>query len=71
MFTTVVSQSNHRNLAVLRAVAAGRAEVSCSCEPDLLIDGLPCCDHAVAGQLTRAGLLAAEPVRSEHGCQRR
>ncbi len=54
-----------RVLAMLRAVAAGRAEVSCSCEPDLYIDGLGCCDQYTAHQLARGGLIrpaAAGPV---------
>lgn len=46
-----------RVLAMLRAVAAGRAEVSCSCEPDLYIDGLGCCDQYTAHQLARGGLI--------------
>lgn len=46
-----------RKLAILRAVAAGRAELSVSCEPDLYIEGLCCCDQYTAHQLARAGLL--------------
>lgn len=46
-----------RGLAFLRAVAAGRAELSVSCEPDLYIDGLSCGDQYTAHQLARAGLL--------------
>ena len=33
-----------RGIAMLRAVAAGRAKVTRSAEPDLFVDGLPCCD---------------------------
>lgn len=51
------NQLNHRMIAMLRAVAAGRAELGCSCEPDLRVDGLPCCDQAAARQLARAGLV--------------
>lgn len=46
-----------RVLAMLRAVAAGRAELTCSCEPDLFIDGLCCCDQYTAHQLARGGLI--------------
>lgn len=48
---------NRRAMAMLRAVGAGRAEVTCSCEPDLRVDGLPCCDQATAHELARAGLI--------------
>jgi hypothetical protein len=48
---------NHRALAMLRAVVAGRAELSCSQEPDLFIDGLPCCDQFTAHTLAHDGLI--------------
>jgi len=48
---------NRRALAMLRAIAAGRAELTCSCEPDLRIDGLPCCDQTTAHRLAREGLI--------------
>ncbi|OXM63795.1 hypothetical protein [Amycolatopsis vastitatis] len=48
---------NRRAMAMLRAVGAGRAELTCSCEPDLRVDGLPCCDQATAHELARAGLI--------------
>ncbi|GAA3578364.1 hypothetical protein GCM10022222_73930 [Amycolatopsis ultiminotia] len=51
------STLNGRALAMLRAVAAGRAELTCSREPDLRVDGLPCCDQATAHALARAGLI--------------
>jgi len=44
---------------MLRAVAGGRAELTTSCEPDLYVDGLCCCDHAAAAELVRAGLVRA------------
>ena len=47
------------HLAILRAVATGRAEVTCSCEPDLYVDGLPCCNQLIVHQLAHAGYLAA------------
>jgi hypothetical protein len=52
---------NHRALSMLRAVVAGRAQISCSTEPDLFIDGVPCCDQYTAHLLAHAGLI--EPVR--------
>ncbi|HEV8561355.1 MAG TPA: hypothetical protein VGR06_33970 [Actinophytocola sp.] len=48
---------NHRALAMLRAVADGRAELSCSREPDLFIDGVPCCDQFTAHGLAHDGLI--------------
>ncbi|HEY6422273.1 MAG TPA: hypothetical protein VIY28_03300 [Pseudonocardiaceae bacterium] len=46
-----------RGLAMLRAVSDGRAELACSCEPDLFIDGLCCCDQYTAHRLATAGLI--------------
>lgn len=46
-----------RDRAILRAVATGRAEMTCSCEPDLFIDGLCCCDQHAAHRLAHAGLI--------------
>lgn len=54
-------QLSHRALAMLRAAAAGRAQLTSSCEPDLYVDGLPCCDQPAARALTHAGLL--QPAR--------
>ncbi|GAA5107915.1 hypothetical protein [Haloechinothrix salitolerans] len=48
---------SHRTVAMLRAVAAGRAVMTCSAEPDLFIDGLPCCDQFAAHELTHHGLV--------------
>jgi hypothetical protein len=48
-----------REFAMLRAIAAGRADITCSCEPDLFIDGLACCDQSAAHHLARAGLVRA------------
>ncbi|WP_020666803.1 hypothetical protein [Amycolatopsis nigrescens] len=53
-------QLNHRERATLRAVALGTAEISCSCEPDLFIDGLACCDQATAHRLAARGLVLPE-----------
>lgn len=52
---------NPRERATLRAVADGDAEISCSSEPDLFVQGLPCCDQATARRLARLGLI--EPTR--------
>lgn len=49
---------SHRGRNLLRAVAAGRAEMTCSCEPDIYIDGLPCCDQYTSHALARRGLVA-------------
>lgn len=49
--------SNRRALAMLRAVAAGRAEITLSCEPDLFIDGISCCDQAMSRLLAHDGLV--------------
>ncbi|RZQ64708.1 hypothetical protein [Amycolatopsis suaedae] len=53
-----VIQLNHRERATLRAVAGGHAQMSCSCEPDLFIDGLACCDQSTAHRLAHLGLLS-------------
>jgi hypothetical protein len=42
---------------MLTAVAAGRAEVTGGTEPDLYVDGLPCCDRMATHDLVHAGLL--------------
>lgn len=54
---------NHRARAMLRAIAAGRAEVTRSSEPDLRVDGLLCCDQVAARELAHAGLL--RPARRD------
>jgi hypothetical protein len=51
-----------RAAAILRTIAQGRATISSSCEPDLFVDGLPCCDQQTVRGLARAGLL----TRTEH-----
>jgi hypothetical protein len=55
---------NNRAISMLRAVVAGRAQISCSSEPDLFIDNMPCCDQYTAHMLAHAGLI--EPA-SEGG----
>lgn len=53
------SELSHRERTTLFAIAAGRAEITCSCEPDLFIDGLAYCDQFTAHRLVRKGLVAA------------
>ncbi len=48
---------NHRVLAMLRAIDAGRAQLTCSAEPDLFVDGMPCCDQFTAHTLAHQGLI--------------
>lgn len=48
---------SRRSVAMLRAVAAGRARLSHGSEPGLHVDGLPCCDQFSSHELVRAGLI--------------
>lgn len=48
---------NHRARSILRAVVAGRAHISRSSEPDLYIDGVPCCDQYLAHTLAHEGFI--------------
>ena len=50
---------SRRAIAMLKAIADGRAELRCSCEPDLRVDGLSCCDQNTAHDLAHAGLVRA------------
>jgi hypothetical protein len=50
---------SRRDLAVLRAVAAGRCQMSGASGGSLTVDGLCCCDQFAAPRLTGAGLIAA------------
>lgn len=59
----------NRHMAFLRAVADGRATLSCSCEPDLFIDGLSCGDQPLAHQLVRIGLIAAQELNPNTGAR--
>lgn len=58
MFAAPYTELTHRHLAMLRAVGAGRCELSHSCEPDLFIDGRSCCDQLAARVLAKLGLVA-------------
>jgi hypothetical protein len=55
--TTTLPPVNFRTLAMLRAIGSGRAQVSCSQEPDLFIDGLSCGDQFAAHTLAHHGLV--------------
>ena len=59
---TTTSTLSGRDRAILRAVAAGGAELQLGTEPDLFFDGRCCCDQAAAHQLVRGdgGELAEE-----------
>jgi hypothetical protein len=59
MSATILSSPSHRDLAVLRSVAAGRCGISPTPGVFLTIDGLGCCDQFAAARLVRAGLIAA------------
>lgn len=50
---------NARERATLRAVARGSAEMTCSSEPDLFIDGLACCDQTTVHGLVHRGYIVA------------
>jgi len=57
MFTDPDSPLSHRALALLRATAAGRVELTCSSEPDFRVDQLACCDQSAARLLVHTGLI--------------
>jgi hypothetical protein len=56
---TTTSTLSGRDRAILRAVAAGGAELALGSEPDLFLEGRCCCDQPAAHHLVRAGLIAA------------
>ncbi len=56
---TTTSTLSGRDRAILRAVAAGGAELLLGTEPDLFFDGRCCCDQTAAHYLVHAGLIAA------------
>ena len=58
MSTTAAPLSN-RDKAVLRAVAAGRCEISRAAGGVLVVDGLCFADQFAGPRLTSAGLIAA------------
>lgn len=48
---------SNREVALLRATAQRRVELTCSSEPDLRVDALPFCDHPSARALVHRGLI--------------
>jgi AcrR family transcriptional regulator len=56
---TTTSTLSGRDRAILRAVAAGGAELQLGVEPDLFLDGRSCADQSAAHHLVHAGYLAA------------
>jgi hypothetical protein len=61
--TTTTTALSHRDRAVLRAIAAGRGEISDLTAVSLVIDGMSCCDQLVGPRLAQAGLIAASGAR--------
>jgi hypothetical protein len=61
---TSTAALNHRDRAVLRAVAAGRCELSATSGGTLVIDGLCFADQFAGPRLTAAGLIAAGAGRA-------
>jgi hypothetical protein len=56
---------SHRDRAILRAVAAGRCQISGGACAALTVDGVGCCDQFVGARLAGAGLIAAPGPRPE------
>lgn len=56
---TTTSTLSGRDRAILRAVAAGGAELALGIEADLYLDGRCCCDQSAAHHLVRAGMITA------------
>jgi hypothetical protein len=56
---TTTSTLSGRDRAILRAVAAGGAELQLGVEPDLFLDGRSCADQSAAHHLVHAGYLTA------------
>ncbi|MEJ3651629.1 hypothetical protein WEH80_01295 [Actinomycetes bacterium KLBMP 9759] len=62
MELTTNVQLTGRDRAILRAVAAGNAELAWGAEPDLFLEGRCCCDQVAAHRLARAGYIAPATV---------
>ena len=56
---TTTSALTARDRAILRAVAAGGAELQLGTESALFLDGRCCCDQSAAHHLVRTGLITA------------
>jgi len=65
--STTSVELSHRAMAMLRAVDAQRAQMSCSCEPDLFIDGFACCDQMTAHALAHSGYIKPADVTAATG----
>lgn len=50
----------NRDRELLRAVAAGRVELSCGSAPDFFVDGVAWCDQFGARGLVRDGLICQQ-----------
>ena len=61
---TTITTLNHRDRAVLRAVAAGRCEIPAGSSGALIVDGLCFSDQFAGRRLTTAGLIAASAGRA-------
>jgi hypothetical protein len=61
---TSTAALNPRDRAVLRAVAAGRCEISATAGRTLVVDGLCFADQFAAPRLTAAGLIASGTGRA-------
>lgn len=57
MATAAHAELTYRHYALLRAVAASRCQLTCSCEPDLYVDGRSCADQQAGHLLVHAGLI--------------
>jgi hypothetical protein len=65
MNTTVAATVSNRDRAVLRAVAAGRCQMSGGSGPTLVIDGMCYADQFAGARLTGAGLIAVPRSAAE------
>jgi hypothetical protein len=59
MASTITTSWSNRDLAILRAVAAGRCRASGEFVGSLVVDGLCVADQFSGRRLTQAGLIAA------------
>ncbi|PWV82409.1 hypothetical protein SAMN05421630_103186 [Prauserella marina] len=64
--TALPPQLTYRDREFLKAVAAGRVQLTCNAEPDVYVDGLAWCDPFGARALIGMGLIERAPV-GRHG----
>jgi hypothetical protein len=57
MIATPFEELTNRDRAIPHAVGSGTAELICSAQPDLFVDGRFCCDQRAVRCLARAGLI--------------